>query len=125
MCALLNLDENDVFSAYYIPFRSPSWAELDRKQEAETFAQALWRRWKERVSFERIVCVGKDRPGKQIADLFDAAYERSFDVGWGRVAADRYRLPDGRSLVALPHLSRYTLFGRAQGDLKLRELFEL
>ena len=124
MFALVGVSEEEVFSAHYVPFHSPSWAELDRKAEAEAFAKKLWIWLQPSLTFERIICIGKET-GKPIASLFGAALECSLPVGWGAVTADRYRLPDGRSLIALPHLSRFGLFGRLQGTHALQELFEL
>lgn len=125
MFSLLGLRDDQVFSAHYVPFRSPSWAELENRIAAEAFAKKLWTRLKPRLSFERIVCIGKDAPGQPIAALFDAVLEGSFPVGWGTITADRYRLPDGRKLIALPHLSRFGVFGRPAGEKCLRRLFEL
>lgn len=125
MFAFLGLREDEVFSAHYVPFRSPSWAELNRKEEAEAFGQKLWTRLQPTLNFERIVCIGKDKPGRPIARLFGAELECSLPVGWGTITADRYRMPDGRTLTALPHLSRFALFGRPQGEQALTELFEL
>jgi hypothetical protein len=125
MFALCGVQDAEVFSAHYVPFRSPSWAELDYKQEAEAFAQILWRWLQPKLSFERIVCVGKDKPARPMALLFGAQLETSLPIGWGDITADRYRLPDGRPLIALPHLSRFGLFGRAKGEGVLRELFEI
>jgi hypothetical protein len=123
MFQFLNLRDSEVFSANYVPFRSRSWAELDRKPEAEALALRIWQSFKSRVQFDRIVCVGKERPAKPIAALFDAKFERTIRLGWGHVAADRYLLSDGRSLIALPHLSRFAVFGRSQSNEPLRELF--
>lgn len=125
MFATLDLRDDEVFSAHYVPFRSPSWAELDHRQEAGIFAQELWRWLKPKLSFDRIVCIGKDKPGKPMAILFGATYETSLPVGWGDITADRYRLKDGRPLIALPHLSRFGIFGRTAGEGALRELFEI
>lgn len=125
MFSFLALQSTEVFSAHYVPFRSPSWGELERKLEAESFAMDLWQWLKPSLSFDRITCIGKDRPGRPIARLFDARLEATLPVGWGSVRADRYRLPDGRPLIALPHLSRFALFGRSSGEEQLRELFEL
>jgi hypothetical protein len=122
--AFLGLRDEEVFSAHYVPFRSPSWAELDHKQEAEVFARRLWGWIQPKLSFDRIVCIGKDRPGKAIAALFGAKLETSLPVGWGNITADRYRLPDDRQMVALPHLSRFGVFGRQEGEGTLKELFE-
>lgn len=124
--SFLDLADEAVFSAHYVPFRSPTWSELDQKAEAERFALELWRWLRPKLTqFERIICVGKNRPGKPIAALFDAKHEASLRVGWGDVTADRYRLADGRPLIALPHLSRFALFGRSTGEDCLRRLFEL
>lgn len=125
MLALLELRDEQVFSAHYVPFRSPSWAELDRKAEAEEFARTLWGWLAPRVSFERIVCIGKEKPGKPMAELFGGVFERNMPVGWGNMTADRYRISDGRQFIALPHLSRFSIFGRPEGAQALRELFEL
>ena len=122
---LLGLNDEEVFSAHYVPFRSPSWADLEHKAEAETFAKQLWLWLRPKLSFDKVVCIGKERPGKPIAALLDATFEASLPVGWGDVTADRYRLTDGRPLIALPHLSRFGLFGRPQADAALRELFQL
>jgi hypothetical protein len=125
MLAFLELTDDEVFSAHYVPFRSPSWADLDRKEDAERFARDLWRWLQPQLSFQRIVCIGKDKPGRPMAGLFEAEYEASMPTGWGNVTADRYRLADGRPLIALPHLSRFGLFGRSEGEQALLELFEL
>ena len=124
LLAFLRLRDEEVFSAHYVPFRSPSWAELEHKQEAEVFARTLWGWIQPKLRFDHIVCIGKERPGKAISALFNAKLETSLPVGWGSITADRYRLPDGRQLVALPHLSRFGIFGRQEGVGALKELFE-
>ncbi len=125
MLAMLGLADEHVFSAHYVPFRSPSWAELASREAAERFAEGLWRWLLPRVEFETVVCIGEDRPGKPLAALLNAHLETSLPVGWGDITADRYRLPDGRALIALPHLSRFALFGRAASEAPLRRLFEV
>lgn len=122
---ILGLCDEEVFSAHYVPFRSPSWETLSRRDEAQSFALQLWTWLKPKLTFEKIVCVGKDQPAQAIAQLFNAKREGSFAVGWGNVSADRYRLPDGRSLIALPHLSRFSIFGRPEGAEALRRLFDV
>ena len=123
--AMLGLTDDQVFSAHYVPFRSPSWAELKHRDAAEQYARELWRWLLPRVQFERIICIGKDRPGKPLAALLGAKLEVSLPVGWGDIKADRYRLEDGRTLIALPHLSRFALFGRSAGERPLQDLLEL
>lgn len=122
MFQFLGLGDEDVFSAYYVPFRSPSWKELERRDEAEMFARRLWDWLLPQVTFERVVCIGKDT-ARAIAPLLEAKFETSVSINWGNVVADRYRLPDGRPLFALPHLSRFAVFGRAKSEAGLKELF--
>ena len=123
MWRFLQLSDQQVFSAHYVPFRSPSWADLPRRDEALSFASHLWRWLLPQLHFERVVCIGKDVPGRHIADLLDAKLEAVFPLGWGAITADRYRLPDGRPLVTLPHLSRFAVFGRQESVRPLRDLF--
>lgn len=124
MFDFLGLKDEEVFSAHYVPFRSPSWIELVRRDEAQRFADDLWRWLLARVTFERMVCGGKDVPGRAIAKLLDAKLEGTSPVGWGEITADRYRLPDGRPLISLPHLSRFGVFGRVASEQPLRSLFD-
>lgn len=42
MFSLLDLSPDEVFSAHYVPFRSPSWDALARRDEAEAFSHGLW-----------------------------------------------------------------------------------
>ncbi len=125
---LLGLEDDEVFCANYVPFRSESWQKMGcRRKSAEAFAHQLWSWLLPQLSYERVVCVGKDLPGRAIAKLLGAGTPESLPVGWGKVVADRYRLPNGKTLIALPHLSRFQIFGRAEGTgiAELRTLFEL
>lgn len=122
MFQFLGLRDEEVFSAYYVPFRSPSWNELPRRDEAEIFARGLWSWLLPKVSFDKVVCMGRGT-AKAMITLTNARYEKSVRVNWGNVTAERYRLPDGRPLFALPHMSRYAIFGRTESRASLEELF--
>jgi hypothetical protein len=115
--------DDEVFSANSVPFRSVSWADLPERARAEQFAGQLWYSLRPHLVFDRLVCIGKDWPRRPIAEIVDARFETKLPVGWGAVTADKYRLPDGRPLVALPHLSRFTIFGRQSSAEPLRDLF--
>ena len=121
----LGVRKDEVFSANYVPFRSPTWHGLERKPEVLAFADKLWTWLRPQLSFEVAVCIGKDQPGRSIARLFDARHDITLKVGWGEVTADRYRLPDGRKLIALPHLSRFLIFDRPASRPYLQRIFEL
>ncbi|RZF63719.1 hypothetical protein EWE75_14685 [Sphingomonas populi] len=122
---LLDVCDDEVFSANYVPFRSPSWDALPHRNAALRFSDRLWRSIYPKISFDIIVCMGKEQPAKPLASLCGAQFESSHLVGWGAVTADRYRLADGRKLIALPHLSRFSIFDREKSIDRLREVFEL
>jgi hypothetical protein len=113
--------DTEVMSAYFIPFRSPSIAVLPFRKESLKFARSLWGRifasWLPRMvitidnqSFEAIVGIFSTRPNFRVTD------RRRFPTGWGAYEADAIRLTglrdDGAvTIVRLPHLSRFQLFG--------------
>ena len=123
MFRLLGLNDEDVFSAQFVPFRSPSWNALKHKVEAIRFAEKLWVWLLPQVSFERVVVMGKNDAAKTMARLLKASLETSLPVGWGTYTADRYRLPDGRALIAIPHPSRFPIFNRPTAQQDLQKLF--
>lgn len=123
MFRLLGLNDEDVFSAQFVPFRSPSWKALKHKAEAIRFAEKLWEWLLPQVSFERVVVMGKNDAAKAMAWLLKASLETSLPVGWGKQTADRYRLPDGRLLIALPHPSRFGIFDRGKSLADVQKLF--
>jgi hypothetical protein len=125
MYRLLGARDDEVFTANYVPFRSPTWRDLERRPEAMAFAGKLWTWLLPKLSFDLAVCIGKYEPGRSLAALLNAELEARVKIGWGTVTADRYRLPDGRLFVALPHLSRFSVFGRGASENGLRELFQL
>ena len=125
---LLGLDDRDAFCANYVPFRSPNWQAMGcRREQAEAFGERLWAWLLPQLAYERVICVGKALPGRAIARLLGAGKPEALPVGWGKVNAERYRLPNGKTLIALPHLSRFRIFNRDKGKgiAELRNLFEL
>jgi hypothetical protein len=60
-----------------------------------------------------------------LVGLLEGKLETSVALGWGAVTGDRYRLSDGRKLIALPHLSRFSIFDRDESREPLQALFAL
>src|SRR6059058_1365768 len=58
MFAWLGLDPNAILSAYFIPFRSPSYSELVAPEESFEFGVMLWRRIFTEVHPVLVVCMG-------------------------------------------------------------------
>ena len=56
------------------------------------------------------VSLGK-QSGHELATSLEACFVRQHQVEWGRQQIDEYVAPDGRTVLALPHLSRFQIFG--------------
>lgn len=104
--------------AQFVPFRSQDWAKLhdgkSRKEEALAFSRRLWRSVLEVSAATKFITMGKVA-GVEIASLVEAKFDRSLPTGWGGSKMDVYLAKDGRRVIAMPHPSRYRIFGREQG----------
>lgn len=120
LCAVLGTTPDDVFSAHFVPFRSPDWASLPRRPDAVAFARRLWAWAGARTAARTVVCVGKTVVGSEIATVFGARLERTVAAGWGEQSIDRYVAADGRIVLGLPHLGRFKLFGRSESEAAFR-----
>ena len=112
-----------VFAAQLVPFRSKSWAKLYDHEAALTKSLELWRWVLEQSPARLYLTLGK-RPGREIAKLLGAKEEERHEVGWGRQFIEEFVAPDGRTVLAIPHLSRFRLFttGRPQAGEVLRQV---
>jgi hypothetical protein len=118
---LLELGPDDTLCAQFVPFRSPDWERLGpRKAEALTFARELWRWLLARAAASTFVTMGYTA-GEELSKLIGATRSKEFDTGWGTCKIMLNVAPDGRRVVALPHPSRYQLFGRADGKSSVAE----
>jgi hypothetical protein len=108
--------------ANYIPFRSPSFKELPRQSESKEFSTRLWATVLPRARPKLIVCLGRDAQ-RAMQDLLPSAlglactHRTDFETGWGSYTATLEEYRDGEEVVkllALPHLSRFTIFTSQQ-----------
>ncbi len=132
--SLAEFMDTEVMSAYFVPFRSPSIAALPFRRESLKFAHDLWEgifaSWLPRLiitidnqSFEGIVGIVSTRP------TFRATDRRRFPTGWGAYEADAIRLSGLHdygtvTIVRLPHLSRFQLFGNPARGPQLSALLD-
>ncbi|MGU3493286.1 hypothetical protein ACLBXM_04515 [Xanthobacteraceae bacterium A53D] len=101
----------DVFAANLIPFRSPSWEQLPDRAGAIRFGLDLWT-WTLSQSPARLfISIGKV-PGRHLAGLLRAHLVGRTEAGWKPQTIDTYRAEDGRTVIALPHLSRFKIFSK-------------
>ena len=106
----IGVKPDEVFAANLVPFKSPSWSALPDKEGALTFGRTIWRGLLARTPARLFVSLGK-RSGQEVAALLDASYSRNPRVEWGLQSINEYVASDGRTVLALPHLSRFRIFG--------------
>jgi hypothetical protein len=109
----LGVQKNEVFAANFIPFRSPSWSQLPDQEGALDFGRCLWTNIltrSPRPPFRLFVSLGK-QSGRELATLLKACFVRQHSVEWESQKIDEYVAADGRTVLALPHLSRFRIFG--------------
>ncbi|WP_300719169.1 hypothetical protein [uncultured Desulfovibrio sp.] len=108
-----------VLSAYFIPFRSPSWTSLCKKKESIESANNLWSKIFDYWMPNHIIALGKDTY-KQIEKLFlqhnfDASPIQLIPSGWGKYnLAVRIFFREGRTIYLgnLLHLSQFKIMGK-------------
>ena len=110
--------------AYFVPFRSPSWEALSRKDESLDFAKNLWASLFKHIHPRLIIVLGHE-PFGQMATLMRSRLlgSESTETGWGTITAET-NFYGGTSLVRLPHLSRFKLFGREDSQPRMERLLE-
>ncbi|WP_292051769.1 MULTISPECIES: hypothetical protein [unclassified Brevundimonas] len=113
MFEALDVNAKDVFSANFVPFRSPAWADLHDPKGAIAFSRNLWTEVLENSPARLFMSLGK-AAGPQVAAVVGATYESSHPVGWGKHKIDVYRNDRNQIVLALPHLSRFRIFGNGR-----------
>ncbi|MBA3810049.1 MAG: hypothetical protein H0X27_00075 [Caulobacteraceae bacterium] len=122
LCDIAAVDPDEMLAGCLVPFRSPSWAELPRREEALRFGVSLWRKLlgdrRPRLTFT----LG-DVAYQQIHAIFGAGATKMAPSGWGKIYISASDYPGGR-LVGLPHLSHYKLFSDNSPGLERRKILE-
>lgn len=110
-----------VLAGNLVPFRSPRWAALERRQESLAFGCELWREVFAAHVPELVVCLG-GITDRALGKLLGAGTATHHDVAWGNVTAT-VRDFDGGRLIKLPHLSTFKLFSRGASKECLLRIF--
>lgn len=105
-------DPHSVFTAQFVPFRSPRWKDLPNRKEALAFSERLWAWALPRSPAKLILCIGQKESAPRLARLLRAGQARSLPSGWGACKIDRYETRDKRVVLGLPHLGTFKLFSR-------------
>ena len=111
MFEVMGVSAREVLSGYLVPFRSPGWEALPRREESIPFGVGLWRSVLERAQLRTVLAFGKET-APHLTTLLNARIGSKYATDWGDQTIDEHQFgPDGR-LIVMPHLSRFRLFGR-------------
>jgi hypothetical protein len=108
----INTAPSEIFAAQFVPFRSQNWNSLPRKDEAIGFSRSLWK-WvlAQNKSASLIFSLGH-QASNEMAHLLEIKQQPEWlGCGWGKQVIGRYQ-GKNRTVISLPHLSRYKIFGR-------------
>ncbi len=119
MFQMTGVEAQAVLSGYLVPFRSRDWSGLPKKSDSINFGISLWREVFRETNVETILSFGKD-VGPYMARIFRAEFHKQYSAGWGAQTIDTYIFSEKRKLIVLPHLSRFSLFGREQSEAAFR-----
>jgi len=103
---------------HFIPFRSPRFADLPRRDEALEIGRRLWERLFQQTSPRLVICLGREVQ-RELRQLMPRAMNgkpfttQSYQTGWGgyQVDIDAFETRAGTArLMYLPHLSTFKIF---------------
>jgi hypothetical protein len=121
--AFFGTEPQDALTGVVCPFRTPGWNDLSKPQQSQALAlgRAFWEQPLNRPELELIICCSTETT-RAVTGWLGARHETSAFVGWGNIRIHRYRTRWGVPILALPHLSRFRLFGRPQSEAAIRAL---
>lgn len=113
--------DSHILSAYFIPFRSPSWQALPNRQESIKSARTLWTKIFSRWLPDHILTLGGDTYAQTEKLLqensFQATPLQTIASGWGETTLAVREFHKGEQTVTvgrLLHLSTFKIMGKPQ-----------
>jgi uracil-DNA glycosylase len=111
---MLGVNASDVLAGNLVPFRSPSWKSLPRRDEAISFGAELWRALITHAN-PRLIVVMSQEPWEALLRDWKIANIESKGINWGSYQIRRGNW-EGTKVVALPHLSRFRIMERSKSE---------
>ena len=124
MFEIMDVKPDKVLSGYLVPFRSQNWNKLPKKSASIRFGIGLWREVFERTNVQIVIAFGK-YTAPHMTNLLGASFHARHQAEWGAQTIDEYRFGPNRRLMVLPHLSRFSLFGRTKSEDAFRAAIAL
>jgi hypothetical protein len=117
----LSVEPENVLAGNLVPFRSPNWKSLQRRDFSLNFGELLWADILKRARPGLIIGMGRD-VFAPLTRILGATGIQTVAIGWGNVKATKATFKGG-ALVVLPHLSRFGFITREKSAGALRDLF--
>ena len=114
LCRELCNSPSEAFTAQFVPFCSLSWPRLASRAETLKRCRALWKQTILQMEAKTVIAVGSSVVANELRVLLKAELTGTFPTGWGKFVMRRFEGPQ-HTLVSLPHLSRFKIFGRPGG----------
>lgn len=111
-----------IVTGNFIPFRSPGEKALPTK--AFTFGRNLWRTVFSYWQPQYVLTYGDTARDEISALLGRWTGEKTFDCGWKGKQLTLREFDRGVRLLALPHLSRFRIFGRSESEAGIAAAFD-
>lgn len=128
LCEYIQVSPNEVLTGTICPFRSKDWnffingypfsdkqKEIGLKLGMEFWSDAL-------KHIDLIITVG-DETTKSVIDIINAKKILEINSGWGNIKIRKYINSKNKTVIHLPHLSRFRLFSRAECQEPLEKVF--
>ena len=126
---------DSTLTANICPFRSTTWNELHNKIKTLEFVEQLWSEIL--IQIEPIVIINLSWTSHRILMnvykkngycLEDKKEDKKMRVGWGNVTYSKdvfKKAGKDVTLIRLPHLSRYKIFGREESQEQVNEIVDI
>lgn len=119
----LKLKPASVLTGAAHPFRGDTWDDFneDQKKVGLSIGKEFWTDAIKNI--DQIIVLGEEAKCL-INEIVNPKLELEIPSGWGNIRLRRYRGADGVSVVHLPHLSRFKIFGKDECVLPLKRIFK-
>jgi hypothetical protein len=99
-----------VLAGNLVPFRSPSWDTLPRRDDALSFGEAIWREILSHANPSIVVAMGV-KTMSALRDILHVTRTERIPLNCGEVCGERGGFGNG-TLIGIPHLSRFGVITR-------------
>ncbi len=106
-----------------VPFRTSNWKDLSDKENTLNACAQIWKRVYAMHPRKVTICMGYDTCDTLLRYVLGSTkHIKDVRLSWGSITASLWEYQGG-VMIRLPHLSRYSVFGRPESKAALDEIF--